>query len=125
MSRLNRSITTVCLVAVAVTSASAQTQQKETVYRPGNGVTLPQVIRQVDPEYTDEARKARISGTVLVEVTVTTEGTVEDVQVIRSLEKTLDRQAVDAAKKWRFKPGTKDRKPVPVRVSLEMTFNLK
>jgi protein TonB len=121
---LTRSTVIACVVGLAVTSAHAQ---KQTVYKPGNGVTLPQVTKEVKPEYTAEAKKARIAGTVLLDVTVTEKGEVEDVQVIRSLDQEfgLDQQAIKAAKQWLFKPGTKDGNPVPVRVSLEMTFTLK
>jgi periplasmic protein TonB len=97
------------------------------VYAPGNGVTLPSVVKEVRPEYTKEAKEARIQGTVLLDCVVLTDGKVGNVSVSRSLDSTfgLDQEAVKAAKQWLFKPGTKDGKPVAVRVMIELTFMLK
>src|SRR5207248_2979539 len=84
-------------------------------YRPGNGVTLPRVLREVKPQYTSDAMRAKVQGTVLLECVVKPDGTVGDVQVIRSLDPTfgLDQQAVVAARQWRFAPGTRMGEPVP------------
>jgi len=120
------------LVAIAVLSLTtstldAQETQKEPVYRPGNGVTLPVVIHDERPQYTSEAMRAKITGSVIVEVTVTAKGETVDAEVTQSLDKTygLDDACLAAAKLWKFKPGTKDGKPVAVRVWIEMTFTLK
>ena len=87
----------------------------------------PVLVKEVHPQYTSEARKARIQGSVTMDVVVVEDGTVGDVKVTRSLDEEygLDEQAVKAVKQWTFRPGTKDGKPVPVRVSIEMTFTLK
>jgi protein TonB len=97
------------------------------VYQPGNGVTLPRLLREVKANYTDEARRRKISGTVLVEGVVGTDGALHNTRVIRSLDATygLDRQALDAAAQYQFAPGTKDGQPVPVMVTLEVTFVVK
>jgi periplasmic protein TonB len=89
--------------------------------------TPPQVVREVKADYTEEAKKAGIQGSVLLDAVVLTDGTVGEVRVTRSLDTKygLDAQAVKALKQWQFKPGTKDGKPVPVRVDVEMTFTLK
>src|ERR1019366_2923315 len=73
------------------------------VYRPGNGVTLPRVLREVKPQYTSDAMRAKVQGTVLLECVVQKDGSVGDVQVVRSLDSTfgLDQQAIIAAKAWR------------------------
>jgi periplasmic protein TonB len=120
------------LVAIAVLSLTtstldAQETQKEPVYRAGNGVTLPVVIHEERPQYTSEAMRAKITGSVIVEVTVTAKGETVDAEVTRSLDKSygLDEACLKAAKQWKFKPGTKDGKPVAVRVWIEMTFTLK
>ncbi len=99
---------------------------QEQVYEIGNGVMSPVPTRQVDPEYTSEAKRAKIQGEVQLQAIVTTKGVLDQIRVIKSLDTVhgLDRAAVDAAKKWTFKPGTKDGKPVPVRVDLVMEFRL-
>jgi periplasmic protein TonB len=120
---------TVAAIAAAlfVTGSTLVKAQGEQVYRPGNGVTLPVVTYEVRPQYTSEAMKAKIKGSVLVELTVTSKGEVTDVEVTRSLDRVygLDDNCVAAAKQWKFKPGTKDGKPVAVRVHIENTFTMR
>jgi TonB family protein len=93
---------------------------------PGKGVTYPQALRQVRPQYTSAAMKAKIQGAVLVECVVLPNGTVGSARVVKSLDATfgLDDEAVKAAKQWRFQPGTRDGVPVPVAVTIELTFTL-
>jgi periplasmic protein TonB len=97
------------------------------VYRPGNGVTLPRVLKEVRPQYTSDAMRAKVQGTVLLECVVRPDGSVSDVQIIRSLDPTfgLDQQAVVAARKWLFAPGTRLGEPVPVLITIELTFTLR
>ena len=96
------------------------------VYEPGNGVSLPTVVRDVKPSYTPQALAARIQGTVLLSAVVLADGTVGEVAVIRSLDTQygLDAQALSAAKQWLFNPGRKDGMAVAVRVTIEFTFTL-
>ncbi len=117
-----RLLLTMCVLGAAVAAIQAQD-----VFQPGDGVTLPTVVKEVKPDYTAEAKAARIQGNVLLATVVRADGSVGDVTVARSLDSTfgLDQQAVKAAKQWEFKPGMKDGKPVAVRVNLEMTFALK
>jgi len=112
------------LLAAAPTLAVAQSRQ---VYKPGNGITLPVVVREVRPDYTAEAKASRIQGAVWLEVVVQDDGKVGEVRVTQSLddEHGLDKAAVAAAKQWEFKPGTKDGKPVAVAVTIQLTFTLK
>jgi TonB family protein len=95
------------------------------VYRVGDGVSAPVVTRRVEPQYTDEARRARISGSVGLEAVVETDGSVSDVRVTKSLDEGLDRESIKALRQWQFKPGQKDGAAVRVRVEIEMTFNVK
>jgi protein TonB len=97
------------------------------VYRPGNGVTLPRVLHEERPQYTSDAMRAKVQGTVLLECVVRPDGSVGDVQVVRSLDPTfgLDQQAVVAARKWRFAPGTRLGEAVPVLITIELTFTLR
>jgi protein TonB len=92
-----------------------------------NATTMPVLVKDVKPEYTREAREARIQGNVMLDAVVLKDGTVGDVTVTKSLDKEhgLDDQAVKAMKQWQFKPGTKDGKPADVRISVEMSFTLK
>lgn len=97
------------------------------VYRPGNGVTLPRLIREVKPQYTSDAMRAKVQGMVLLECVVRTDGSVGDIHVVRSLDSTfgLDQEAVNAARQWRFLPGTRQGEPVSVLVTIELTFTLR
>jgi TonB family protein len=97
------------------------------VYRPGNGVTLPRVLHEERPQYSSDAMRAKVQGTVLLECVVRPDGSVGDVQVVRSLDPTfgLDQQAVVAARKWRFAPGTRLGEAVPVLITIELTFTLR
>lgn len=96
-------------------------------YRPGNGVENPRLVREIRPAYTAEAMRAKIQGAVWLECVVLPDGTVGDVRVIRSLDSTfgLDQEAVKAAKQWRFMPGTRFGEPVPVLITIELTFTLR
>ena len=93
----------------------------------GPGVTTPVVITQVKPEYTPEAMRAKVQGLVMVECVVLSDGTVGNARIIRSLDPVfgLDEQAIAAAKKWRFKPGLMNGRPVPVIVTIELSFTLR
>lgn len=93
-------------------------------YRVGSGVSAPRVIYRVEPEFSDEARRAKYQGTVLLRVIIGVDGKIHDVQVVRSLGMGLDEKAVEAARQWRFEPGQKDGKAVPVDVTMEIRFQL-
>ena len=97
------------------------------VYRPGNGVQLPRPIKVVKPQYTAEAMRAKVLGTVWLECVVLPDGTVGSVQITKSLDPTfgLDQEAMKAAKQWRFQPGTRMGEPVAVLVTIELTFTLR
>jgi periplasmic protein TonB len=96
-------------------------------YRPGNGVMLPKPVREVKPQYTADAMRAKVQGTVLLECVVMPDGTVGKVEIIRSLDSAfgLDQEAIKAAKQWRFVPGTRFGEPVAVLVTIELTFTLR
>lgn len=96
-------------------------------FRPGNGVEIPQLLRQVKPSYTSEAMRAKVQGVVLLECVVGTDGTVGNCSVERSLDSAfgLDQEAIRAARQWRFRPGTRMGEPVPVLVTIELTFTLR
>jgi TonB family protein len=86
------------------------------------GTTPPMPVYKPEPPYTKEAQAAKVQGTVLLSVTVATDGTVSDVKVTRPLDKGLDESAVKAVKSWKFLPATKDGKPVAWTGVVEVTF---
>jgi protein TonB len=94
------------------------------VFRVGGGVSAPSVLFKVDPEYSEEARKAKYSGTVLLSVIVDNEGHARDIKVLKSLGMGLDEKAVEAVQKWKFKPGMKGGSAVNVRAQIEVNFRL-
>ena len=96
-------------------------------YRPGSGVEIPRIIREVKPQYTADAMRAKVQGIVEMEAVVLPDGTVGEVTITRSLDRTfgLDQKAIEAVKQWRFAPGTRFGKPVPVLVTIELTFTLR
>jgi protein TonB len=97
------------------------------VYQIGNGVTRPSEVRKGIPQYTSDAMRARIQGSVIVECVVQASGMCSDIRVIRSLEPSfgLNDEAMKAARQWRFRPGTRMGEPVPVMVTLEVEFTLR
>ena len=94
------------------------------IYMPTCGISPPRVVYQEEPEYSDKARKKKIQGTVELSAVVGADGNVHDVKIEHSAEASLDRQAVAALKKWKFKPATKDGEPVAVKLHTEMSFRL-
>ena len=91
-------------------------------YRIGGGVSAPIAILKPDPEYTDEAREAKLQGAVLLQIVIDENGVPQEIKVVRSLGLGLDQKAVEAMQKWRFKPAMKDGKPVPVSANVEIQF---
>jgi TonB family protein len=107
--------------------SSPQRPAREGVFRPGGAVQLPSPLREVKPQYTADAMKAKISGGVLLEAVVLEDGTVGAVDILQSLDPHfgLDESAIASAKQWRFRPGTRDGTPVAVLVTIELTFTLR
>jgi protein TonB len=94
------------------------------VYRIGGGVSQPSIIHKVEPEYSEEARKAKWQGTVKLTVIIDETGHARNIQVEKALGLGLDEKAMQAVEKWLFKPGMKDGKPVAVYATIEVTFHL-
>jgi TonB family protein len=93
-------------------------------YRIGGGVTSPQLLVKVEPEYSEEARKAKFQGAVVLQIIVDEKGNPRDIKIIRPLGLGLDQKAIEAVEKWKFAPGKKDGKPVPVIAQIEVNFRL-
>jgi protein TonB len=94
---------------------------------PGSGVQPPELVAQVRPDYTSAAMLARVQGVVGLEAVVMPDGTVGEVRIIRSLDRSfgLDQQAISAVKRWRFRPARRLGTAIPMFVSIELTFSLR
>jgi TonB family protein len=95
------------------------------VFNVGGGVSEPVLLSQVQPEYSDDGRKARIQGTVELLIIVNPDGTVKFDNVRKSLGYGLDQKAIEAVRKWKFAAGKKDGKPVATYVSVLVNFSLR
>jgi periplasmic protein TonB len=93
-------------------------------YRVGGGVSAPKILYKLEPEFSEEARKNKFQGNVMLRVVVGTDGKTHDISVVRSLGMGLDEKAVESLREWRFEPGKKDGKSVPVEVLVEVSFHL-
>jgi TonB family protein len=94
------------------------------VFKVGGGVSAPSLLYKTEPEYSEEARKAKYQGVVVLYVEVDPSGRATNIKVARSLGLGLDEKAVEAVRKWRFKPGYKDGRPVTVAATIEVNFRL-
>lgn len=94
------------------------------LYKVGGGVSAPNLIFGPDPEFSEEARKAKYQGTVIVRLTIGPDGRVRDAHIQRSLGMGLDEKALDAVHKWKFEPAKKDGQAVAVLVNVEVNFRL-
>jgi len=93
-------------------------------FRVGGGVSQPAVIYKVDPEYSEEARKAKYSGTVLLQLVVDVDGKAKSIKVVKGVGLGLDEKAIEAVQKWKFTPGKKNGSAVPVYATVEVNFRL-
>ncbi|HYZ85460.1 MAG TPA: energy transducer TonB [Bryobacteraceae bacterium] len=94
------------------------------VFRIGGGVSEPIPIFRPEPEYSEEARKAKFQGAVMLQIIIDENGKTRDIRVIRPLGLGLDEKAMEAVQKWRFKPSMKDGRPVAVMANVEVNFRL-
>jgi periplasmic protein TonB len=94
------------------------------LFHVGGGVSAPRAVFAPDPEYSEEARKAKYQGTCVLWLVVGPDGRPRDIKVSRTLGLGLDEKAIEAVKQWKFDPAMKDGKPVAVQISVEVTFHL-
>jgi protein TonB len=94
------------------------------VRRVGGGVSAPQVLFQPEPEFSEEARKAKVAGNVLVYLQVDQTGTPRNVRVIRGIGMGLDEKAMEAVRHYKFKPAMENGKPVTVEMNVEVNFQI-
>ena len=103
------------LVLLAALGLHAQAARGET--------TPPQVIRNAPPEYTEEARNARVRRAVILRAQIGTDGIARDIRVVKHMDYGLDDKAVECLSKWLFQPGTRDGIPIAVQVTVEIAFS--
>ncbi len=94
------------------------------VFRVGGGVSAPRALFTPEPEYSEEARRAKHQGTVVLWLVVDAEGRPRDLRVLRSLGLGLDEKAIETVRKWKFEPAKKNGSPVAVRINVEVEFKL-
>ena len=107
------------IFVAAVLACSALVAQSEQT-----GKTLPVPIYKPEPAYTEEARAAKISGSVMVQAIIDAECIPSEMRVVKSLDPGLDQNALEAVGKWRFRPATQDGTAVSIQVTIEIGFKL-
>jgi len=93
-------------------------------YRVGGAVMAPRPLETPDPEYTEQARTAKLQGVCVLGLIVGPDGKTRDIRVVRSLGMGLDEKAIDAVRHWTFRPATKDGVNVPVQITVQVSFKL-
>jgi protein TonB len=94
-------------------------------FQPGSGIEPPQLLREVKPLYTDEARRAALEGNVVLEIVVRRDGSVSNLRVTRKLGAGLDEKALEAVRQWRFAPARRLGAAVDVVVEVSVEFKLR
>ena len=97
------------------------------IYKPGTaGIKPPAILQPMrQPEYSEEARRARYEGTAVLSLVVDVDGLPKDIRIVRSVGHGLDAEALRAVKQWRFTPGAKDGRSVPTQLNVEVAFRLR
>lgn len=117
-------IATVGLQKTRAQSENGTAGSGDKVYTMADGVTMPQVIYRVDPQYTEDARAQKISGTETLNLVVGTDGLAHDISILKGVGYGLDENGVKAVMQWHFAPGTRHGEAVPVRATIEINFKL-
>ena len=117
--------TLLLVLGLGATTALAQgVTQASPPYRVGDQVSRPEIISSTRPVYTELARRARVSGTVIVEAIIDEQGDIVNTRVLKGQPLGLDQAAVDAVKTWKFKPAMLNGKPVKVYYVLTVNFQV-
>jgi TonB family protein len=107
-----------------VAEVSVNIKGASQTYRVGDGITAPKLLKKLEPAYTEEARAAKIAGTVLLQIVIDPNGLATDIQLVKGVGFGLDEKAVEAIAQWQFQPGMKNGVPVPVQAQIEVNFRL-
>jgi TonB family protein len=94
------------------------------IFHVGGGVSAPRVLYQPEPEFSEEARKAKYQGVCTLGLIVGADGRPSNIRVLSSLGMGLDEKAIEAVKNWKFEPAMKDGHPVAVQIAVEVDFHL-
>jgi TonB family protein len=128
MTSAHTKLRLLCGILFAAAMSSAQDTKDAPApagpYKVGNGISPPRLRFKVEPEYSQEARRSRLEGTVMLRIVVGTDGKARDLRVLRSLGLGLDENAIAAVSNWQFEPGVKDGQPVNVIAQIEVNFRL-
>jgi TonB family protein len=110
-------------IAYFLLTSSVVAEDEEPVFDMGPGISPPRIVHEVNPVYKPEVGGFRISGAVIVGLTVSSKGEPKDVHIVRPLDKTVDQSAVEAVRQWQFEPARKGNQPVAVRITVEIRFH--
>ena len=111
--------------ATQAPSGGSDAVREDQVRKVGGSVSAPRMVHLVSPEYSEEARREKFVGQVVVGLIVDTDGLPQNVHVVRGVGHGLDEKAIEAIKQYRFRPAMENGKPVPVRVNVEVNFQIK
>lgn len=115
-----------CLALIVLLGIPAFTQNNEEPRKIGPDVVRPALVEKTEPSYTEEAREAKLEGSVVLSVVIGADGKTRDIKVVRGLGLGLDEKAIEALGKWKFEPARlkKDNTPVAVTANVEINFRL-
>jgi TonB family protein len=113
------------IAAILMAFVALKPVRADQVYHAGGDVTSPSVIYKVDPAYPEDARQERVSGTVVLSLTVGPDGMAHDISIVQHLYPSLDESAIEVLNQWRFAPGTLKGEPVAVKAMIEINFRLR
>ncbi len=109
----------------APTQSNEIPDSRSGLYKVGGHISAPEVLHQVEAEFSDEARRAHYQGVCLISLVVDAQGNPQNLHVVRALGMGLDEKAMEAIRQYKFKPATKDgTTPVPVMITIEVDFRL-
>ena len=110
-------------LTIAIATRLKHPTPAATIYRIGGAVKPPRILSKVDPQYSEEARKNKLQGTISMSIVVDATGAPTQIAILYPLGMGLDQAAINAVSQWKFSPGTKNGTPVPVFTQVEMTFH--
>jgi TonB family protein len=111
--------------AVTIAYPPSTDQYRDAGFLPAKGISTPKVSRKVEPHYTEEAKRAGITGEVLLGMLIDETGQSHDIRVVKSLDRGLDLTALEAVRQWQFTPGMREGVAVPIAATVAVIFRLR